>query len=119
MNKYILISLLLSFTISSCSGQDCKDLPSQFSSFSQAVNKVKSANFTIKEKVKKTKSSWIKSISFYNCNSEKGFLLVETQSEEYIYQNVPISVWEQFKNADSFGSFYNRHIKGNYHLEMN
>jgi hypothetical protein len=118
MNKYILILLLLSFTIASCSSQDCKDLPSQFSSFSQAVNKVKSANFTIKEKVKTTKSSWIKSISFYSCNSEKGFLLVETQSEEYIYQNVPISVWEQFKEADSFGTFYNKFIKENYLLKL-
>jgi len=109
----------LSFTISSCSGQDCKDLPSQFSSYSQAVNEVKSTNFTIEENVKTNISSWIKNISFYSCDSKIGFLLVETKSEEYIYQNVPISVWEQFKKADSFGTFYNRYIKGNYHLEMN
>jgi len=115
-NKIKLILILLIFTIASCTSQDCNDLPSQFSSYSQAVNDVKSSNFTIEEKVKTTKSSWIKTISYYSCDSEIGFLLVEIKSEEYIYQNVPLSVWESFKKADSYGRFYNGNIKSNNNL---
>lgn len=93
MKKLTLIGMIL-FTVTPCTSKYCKDLPSQFSSFNQAVIEVKSANFPLEEKVKTTKS------------------------EEYIHQNVPLSVCEQFKKADSFGKFYISNMKGSYQLKL-
>ena len=102
----------------SCNSQFCNELPSQFSSYQQAVSEIKSTDFTIEDKVDTSRSSLIKSATYYSCDSKIGFLLVKIRSTEYIYQNVPISVWENFKEADSFGSFYNRNIKGNFQLNI-
>jgi len=108
----ILIALLV--TISSCNSQSCNELPKQFTSYQEAVSKIKSADFTFEDSVNTSRSSLIKSATFYSCDSNVGFLLVKIKSTEYIYQNVPISVWYNFKKADSFGRFYNSNIKGNY-----
>lgn len=35
----------------------------------------------------------------------------------YKYDDVPYTVWEEFTNADSLGSYYNYHIKGEYPCE--
>lgn len=35
----------------------------------------------------------------------------------YKYEDVPYTVWEEFTNADSLGSYYNYHIKGEYPCE--
>ena len=36
---------------------------------------------------------------------------------EYIYDNVPLSVWEGFKNAPSKGSYYATNIRGKYRTQ--
>ncbi|MBI9040270.1 KTSC domain-containing protein [Lutibacter sp.] len=102
----------------SCNSQSCNELPTQFNSYQQAVSEVKSTNFTFEDRVNTSRSSLIKSASFYSCDSKIGFLLVKIRSTKYIYQNVPISVWENFKQAESFGSFYNRNVKGSYQLKI-
>ncbi|MBK7969579.1 MAG: KTSC domain-containing protein [Bacteroidetes bacterium] len=35
-----------------------------------------------------------------------------TNKQDYIYRDMPVEIWEGFKSADSFGSYYNLHIKG-------
>jgi len=34
--------------------------------------------------------------------------------KEYVFYNVPINVWENFKNSESKGSYFSRYIKGKY-----
>lgn len=36
---------------------------------------------------------------------------------EYIYDNVPLSVWEGFKNAPSKGNYYATNIRGKYRTQ--
>lgn len=120
MKKLILYFTFITVILNlySCNSQSCNELLTQFSSYQQAVSEVKSTNFTIEDSVNTSRSSLIKGASFYSCDSNVGFLLVKIRSTEYIYQNVPISVWKQFKKADSFGSFYNRNVKGSYQLKI-
>jgi len=115
---HYLTLIIIILTFYSCNSQSCNELPTQFSSYQQAVSEVKSIDFTFEDSVDVSRSSLIKSTTFYSCDSKTGFLLVKIRSTEYIYQNVPISVWENFKEADSFGSFYNRNIKGRYQLKI-
>lgn len=120
MNHFIFKVLLLSLFLMSFQGEkDCTNLPNTFSSYEQASNLVKSSVFKLHENVNTSKSSWIRAVNYYSCDSKKGFLIIKTDQGEYIHQNLPIEVWREFKNASSFGSYYSDNIRGNYKLNLN
>ena len=62
------------------------------------------------EKVDTPSSSFISYITYY---SESEHLIICMNGKEYAFANVPLSVWSDFKAADSAGTFYNQNIKGN------
>lgn len=113
---FLVIGVLINFT--SCNSQNCEDLPINFSSYKKAVNEVKSTKFTLSDNINTSRSSVIENADYYSCDGKIGYLIIEIRNTEYIYQNVPISVWQEFKTADSFGSFYNSNIKRRYFLNL-
>jgi hypothetical protein len=117
MIKKIIVFLVL--ILVSCRKDNCTEISSKFTSYDDAIEIVKSTDFSVEEKVN-TDSSWIDSIEYYSCDEVFGYLIVNTKKGgSYIHENVPIHVWNKFKNADSFGRFYNQNIKGNYYLDIN
>ncbi len=116
---FLILSTCFAIAISSCRTKDgCDKLPIQFSSYDQAISKIKTSNFKINEKVNTSKSSWIRGAKFYSCNGDTGFFILQTDKQEYIYANMPYSIWVQFKNAESFGEFYNKNIKHRYIVQL-
>ena len=115
MMKSIFICFLV-FAFFSCSGQPCEKLQQKFSTYSEALSKIERANFSFSDNVNTSKSSWIKNARFYSCNNLDGYFILETSKKNYIFQGLPIEVWEDFKNAESFGSYYNTFIRGRYKL---
>jgi hypothetical protein len=113
-----IISLLAFFTIISC-GQKCDEIPNSFSNYDQATEVVLSSNFKLTDKADVSGSSWITSAKYFSCDGLSGFFIIETSNRTYIHQDMPYEVWENFKNADSKGSFYSRNIRGNYQLKLN
>lgn len=98
-------------------GQSCKDLPDKFSSYNQAIKAVKSVNFKTTDRLPYGKSSWIVSATFYSCDGTSGYLVYSTdKGKEYIHEKVPFSIWLDFKNASSSGSYYVHNVKGKYRL---
>ena len=119
--KTILIKLvILCLFINSCtsSAQNCTDLPEQFSTYTSAKKLVKSSSFRFDEYINTITSSWIRGATFYSCDSKTGFLIIKTDKKEYIHQGVPIDLWNGFKKSESYGSYYNRYIKGKYQLKL-
>ncbi|QXP69372.1 KTSC domain-containing protein [Polaribacter sp. R2A056_3_33] len=114
MNKLLLITFLL-FMLS-CKGQDCETLPLTYTSYSEAVKKISSATFNFTDSVNTSSSSWIRNANFYSCNGRHGYLILKTAKKNYIFKNVPKQVWYNFKEASSFGEFYNKNIRGRYKL---
>jgi hypothetical protein len=114
-NALLLFFGFLSF---SCNAQNCNTLP-KFTSYNQAISVVQNSNFKIDESVNTSKSGWILSAHYYSCDGKTGFFIIQTRPRKYIHANMPISVWQQFKKADSFGAFYNYNIKGRYRLYLN
>jgi len=114
--KAILVLFGFAFVLSFCNTKDCYHLPETFSSYEEAVKEVKHSNFIFEESINTSKSSWIRGAVYYSCDKKQGYLIIKTDSKEYIYQNVPIEIWKQFRKAGSFGSFYTKNIKGNYQL---
>ena len=91
-------------------------MPTTFRSYSEALTTIQNAKFNITNSVDTSKSSWIEDANYYSCDGVNGFLIIETSKRDYIFKNVPIQIWNNFKNASSFGSFYNRKIRDNYQL---
>jgi hypothetical protein len=108
--KQFLIYLLLFVTIS-VKAQNCNAIPNSFSSYEQAVKAISNSTFSYTDKVKTSSSSWIRSATFKSCDGKKGFLIIGTDSHPYIHQNVPLSLWQNFKRAPSFERFYNSYLK--------
>lgn len=117
--KNIIFIIITCISLSCCDGQNCKTLPSRFTSYNQAINTIEGSNFRINESVNTSKSSWIRSAHYYNCNGQTGYFIIQEKNKIYIHANLPISVWQQFKKANSFGSFYNHYIKGKYRFYLN
>lgn len=114
----LLISALI--LLFSCSSQICNELPNEFETFENAQKQIDNSTFLLSEDVDVSKSSWIRKLSYFSCDNQFGYLIIQTdKGYRYIYQNVPIKIWNEFKIANSFGEYYNEFIKGNYHLKLN
>ena len=95
---------------------DCSEITTPFTTYDEAKNTVESVDFKYTDEIDTSKSSWIRSAKYYSCDGHVGYLVYTTDKKEYIHQEVPVEVWEDFKNADSFGKFYNANIKDNYQM---
>lgn len=113
-----IITLLFFFILTSC-GNNCDEIPNSFSNYDRAKEIVLSSNFKLTDKADVSGSSWITSAKYFSCDDLSGFFVIETGNRTYIHQDMPYEVWENFKNANSKGSFYSRHIRGNYQLKLN
>jgi hypothetical protein len=119
MMKSFLLLLLLASQLSSFS-QDCKDLPSRYSSSSEAINRVKNSTFVVRDKLPDDKSQKIVSANYYSCDGESGYLIYVTgrMARSYIHTQVPKKIWLEFKNAVSSEAYYDRNIKDKYKIEL-
>lgn len=117
MYRLSIFALIALFFIASCSSKDCTEISVSFSSYRQAKSEIRAADFLLKEEANTSRSSWIRSATYYSCDMETGFFEIETdKGNHYIFKDLPISVWEEFKTAKSLGKFYNQNIRGRYQL---
>ena len=112
-----LICFCLLITLYGCNS-NCEKLPSSFSSYSEAISKIHSTNFKLDESVNTSKSSWVKGAAYYSCDGSAGYFILKTDNKDYIHKDLPVSVWENFKNAKSYGSYYDNNIKHNYQFVL-
>ncbi len=113
MIRFTIFAIFQIIALSSL-GQSCKNIPAHFNSYDEAVAFVKSATFQFKDDVNTSKSSWIRSASYYSCDGKTGYFIYSTDKQEYIHAGVPIEIWRGFKTADSFGSYYDHYIRKKY-----
>ena len=114
-----LVSIIYFWVIlTSCVKIDCNKIPEEFVQYESGIKFVKTSSFQITDKIKTPSSSWIIGAQFYSCDNTVGFLVIVTQKKEYLHQGVPVEVWQNFKNANSYGEFYNKFLKGKFKLKM-
>ena len=113
--------LLLLFSVILFSCKQNSELPKQFSSYDEAVNKVENANFKIEENADvegKSENNWIESAKYFANDEQSGILIINMKGKEYIFDEVPITVWNDFKSSDDMGKYYNQSIRGIYILTL-
>jgi hypothetical protein len=118
MKIFYTILILFFVSINSYSQNNCNQLPSSFSSYNEALNLVGNAKFSFVDYLNTSNSTAVQGAKYYSCDNRNGFLIIGVNNQRYIYQGVPINVWNNFKRANSFGSFYNAYIKNNYQLRL-
>jgi KTSC domain len=111
-----LLLLTIALVLNACQRTKCSELPSSFSSFKDALTKIRGASFELETSANTSSSSWIDSAEYYSCNGSTGYLILETEGREYIHENVPLEIWNGFESADSKGEYYNDRIKHHYRL---
>ncbi|MDV7402381.1 KTSC domain-containing protein, partial [Arthrospira platensis SPKY1] len=52
-------------------------------------------------------------------DAENKYMIIRLNGVYYDYCGIPIFVWQEFKNATSFGSYFNYRIKWNYDCRDN
>lgn len=97
MTKQIFI-FFLSWTLYSCSAQDCKEISNNFTSYQEAQTLIEKSEFAYIDKVNTEESSWIRSAKFYSCDKKSGYFIIVTDKEKYIHRNLPIEIWKNFKS---------------------
>lgn len=115
MKNIILVSIVCLFIIS-CNGQPCEKLQNSFSSYSEAENLLEKTSFNFTDQINTSKSSWITKAKFYSCDKQSGYFILVTDKKSYIFDNLPIEKWNDFKSAESFGTYYNKNIRDKYKL---
>lgn len=109
------ILLLISTSNLCCQSIPCGQIKSSnYSSYEKLSNAIKHGHFAFSETVNTERSSWVRGASYYSCDRVTGFMILELNDHEYVHIGVPVEIWKGFKRADSFGSYYNRNIKGRY-----
>jgi hypothetical protein len=111
-----LLSVL--FLFNACFQTNCEQLPKSYDSYDEALSLIRAAKFQYEDKANTSKSSWIRGAEYYSCDGKTGYFILITDSKEYIHAGMPLDVWEGFKNAESFGKYYNDYIKHKYLLSL-
>lgn len=112
------ILALTSLIVSCLPKTSCNQLPNAFSAYDEALLQIESADFRISESVNTSKSSWIRNASYYSCDGQTGYFIIETDKKKYVHSGLPYTVWKQFEDAKSFGKFYNEKVKYNYAVQL-
>ncbi len=118
MNKIIALSSFV-ILLGSCKDIDCDQLPKSYSNYDDAVKIIKASHFKIQEVVNTSQSSWVRGASYYSCDGNFGFFILKTDKQMYLYADVPVDIWNGFKNAESFGSYYDYNIKHKFSFNLN
>lgn len=92
---------------------DCLEI-TNYREFSDCIRKSKSfssATFFTHE------SQWIEKAEFLTCDDKRGYFIINLRNgNEYIHKGLPIEMWNEFKSAPSYGSYYSSRIKGKYNF---
>lgn len=107
--KKILIIFLSLFVLISCS------INSKYINVKYRDSKVNIADSRW-EYLNTSESSFVNGAWY---DGEENYMIIKLNSTYYHYCDIPRSIWNDFKVAESFGSYYNYSIKGNYDCRIN
>ena len=118
MNLYY--SIILLFFTSSVNAQlkHCEELPAKFENYNKAIYLIENTKFTFVDAVNTSTSTEIKAAEFFSCNEENGYLFIKLNNKTLVYNKIPIDIWFDLKNSNSFGKYYNENIKEQYKPQL-
>jgi len=95
----------------------CTRMPEKFRSKNEALKFIETERLS-QEVADTSKSSWLRSASYYYNKSGSGYGVFQIRDRRYIHAKLPRKIWDEIKSAQSLGRYYNEHIKGRYEVEF-
>jgi len=119
MKNLMLFAALFTITVLFSCKDSCSNMPSSFSSYSDAYEVINNTSWKIDKSIRSINSSWVNSASYKSCDGELGYFIYQTnKGKSYTHSNVPIDIWYEFVDADSKGKFIRAKLKGRYRLSI-
>ena len=105
-----------------CMGQNCKDLPISFTSFTDALSHLYQTEFPFSDERRETIQSLsekknIKLVqgSYFSCDKKTGYaVFIFLPGDIFIYDKIPVKIWEKYKTCPSTDEYYQTIILTNY-----
>ncbi|MCT4151336.1 KTSC domain-containing protein [Elizabethkingia anophelis] len=93
--------------------------PHTASTYNEALSIINANNYIIEEQIDTSNSDWITSVEYRADDPENGYLIIGMNGKEYTFDGVPIDIWEDMKEAEDIGEYYNENIRGFYTMSLN
>ncbi len=75
MRNYIFY-LLFCISYTACGQTECNKLQAKFSSYSEAMSRIKNTKFTLTDNVNTSSSYWVRGASYYSCDRNFGYFII-------------------------------------------
>lgn len=113
----LLIALLCTGMYLNANINNCLHTTSSWNSEKEAISAIEASSFRVTETIPGEIASWMVDATYYSCNLDFGFMIVNSSKKTFVHQGVPAQVWEAFKSARSKGGYYNFYIKNKFRIE--
>ena len=90
-----------------------------FSSYDNAIYYAETHQYKIDETTDTSESEWITSAEYKSQDGNVGFLILGMRGEKYIFDEVPLEIWQGFKTAEDKGKYYHKYIRKRYNMNLN
>lgn len=90
---------------------DCHLLPESFQKASEALEVLETARFYYDQSIKTTRKSGLMWARFVSCDFKKGYLIIRYDSQDMVYPEVDLKLWEQFQQTADIDGFYFKRIE--------
>ncbi len=90
---------------------DCHKLPETFQDLVEAIRLIKASRFGYQQDFKTTRRSGLMEASYYSCDFKSGYLIVRFDGQDHLYTQIPVEMWEQFRQTADIDGFYLNKIK--------
>ena len=101
-----------------CMGQNCKDLPKSFTSFTDALSHLYQTEFPFSDERRETiqslsekKNAKLVQGSYFSCDKKNGYaVFIFLPGDIFIYEDIPMKLWEEYKKCLSTDIYYETNI---------
>ncbi|NOT52570.1 MAG: hypothetical protein HOP10_14995 [Chitinophagaceae bacterium] len=98
-----------------CKQFNCDKIPDSFSSYQEAINRIRSSSFKMIDSILVPEGNVMKSAAYYSCDKQSGYFFYRRKGgSEYFLSQVPIKLWQSFKKSDFKDDFFDNSIKDKY-----
>ena len=105
-----------------CMGQNCEDLPKEFTSFTDALSHILNTNFVFSDTRSETirtlsekKNAKLVSADYYSCDNKTGYATFTfLPGDVFIYEKIPMKIWDEYKKCISPDLYYENNILTKY-----
>ena len=89
-----------------------------FSSYDNAIYYAETHQYRVDETTDTSDSEWITSAEYKSLDGNIGFLILGMRGEKYIFDEVPLEIWQGFKTAEDKGKYYHKNIKKRFNMNL-